>query len=436
MSTMQTDSDSKNEEGSRNTQSIKLDDEKQSVTDDLSNFPPAPDGGLEAWLVAAGGAALFFCCLGFANSFGSFEEYYLSHQLSDRSPDDIAWIGSLSAFLSFASGMVGGPLFDRYGAAVVRPAALAYVVSMMLLSLCNTYWQIMLVQGVLMGVLQGFLQFPAFAAAAQWFDKKRATALGIAVAGSSIGGIVFPIALSNMLNGSSLGFGWSVRVMGFVMIPFVAFACITVKPRLPSRKTKFWMPEAYRDIKFSLLIVAMFFLFFSFLTPIFFLPTYAVSRGINPTLAGYLLAILNAASTFGRVIPAILADKYGRLNAFALGGILTAVTIFCFNQVTNTVGFVAYAIFFGFASGTIISGASAAMSLCTDDPRNIGTYMGMGMSISGVGGLIGPPVSGAFVRTYGGFYEVAMFSGAMCLVGGLVTLGTKFSTPQGIFGRI
>jgi len=75
-----------------------------------------PDGGVRAWLTTAGAACTFFAALGFANSFGVFEEYYLSHQLKDQSADNVAWIGSLSAFLQFAAGAIGGPLFDRYGA--------------------------------------------------------------------------------------------------------------------------------------------------------------------------------------------------------------------------------------------------------------------------------------------------------------------------------
>jgi hypothetical protein len=75
-----------------------------------------PDGGLEAWLVAAGAGCIFFAGLGFINSTGVFIEHYISHQLRGRSADDIAWIASLSSFLQFASGLVGGPLFDRYGA--------------------------------------------------------------------------------------------------------------------------------------------------------------------------------------------------------------------------------------------------------------------------------------------------------------------------------
>ena len=307
---------------------------------------------------------------------------------------------------------------------------------MMMLSLCKTYWQVMLVQAVLMGVVSGFLQFPAFAAVSQYFNKKRAAALGIVVAGSSVGGIVIPIALSKMLNGSSLGFGWSVRIIGFLIIPFMLFACVAITARLPPRTTTFFIPSAYNDPKFVLLIISGFFMFTGMLTPLFFIPTYAVTRGMSPTLAGYMLAIVNAASTFGRIIPGILADKFGRFNIFALGGVATGIVIFCLNSATTNAGLIVYSIFFGFASGTIISGVSAAVSVCPKDPRDIGTYLGMGMSISAIGVLVGPPVNGAFVATYGGFFQVSMFSGAMCIFGGVMALVTKAATPQGVLGRV
>jgi MFS family permease len=73
---------------------------------------------------------------------------------------------------------------------IIIPSAILYVFALMMLSLCDQYWQIMLVQGVLMGIVMGLLQFPAFAAVSQYFDKKRAAALGVVVSGSSIGGVV------------------------------------------------------------------------------------------------------------------------------------------------------------------------------------------------------------------------------------------------------
>jgi MFS family permease len=306
---------------------------------------------------------------------------------------------------------------------------------MMMLSLCKTYWQFMIVQGVLMGILMGLLQFPAFAAVSQYFQKKRAAALGLAVSGSSIGGIIIPIVLSKLLNGTSLGFGWSVRIIGFIILPFMAFSCVTVKARLPPRVSQFWLTSAYKSTNFLMLILGLFFMFIGMTTPLFYLPTYAVSQGMGTTLSGYLLSILNAASTFGRILVGILADKYGRLNMFAIGGVVSGIVVFCMNSATSNAGLIVYSVAFGFASGTIISGASAAFSVCPKDPRDIGTYMGMGMAISGLGALIGPPINGAIVGRYGGFFEVSMFSGAMCLFGGLVVIVAKASTKQGLLGR-
>ena len=98
-------------ENSRDSSLVK--DEQTSSEDDGSEYP---EGGLQAWLVAAGAAGSFFCTLGYTNVFGIFQAYYKFNQLPDTSADAIAWIGSIQSFLIFAIGAVGGPLFDRYGA--------------------------------------------------------------------------------------------------------------------------------------------------------------------------------------------------------------------------------------------------------------------------------------------------------------------------------
>ncbi|KAH7213374.1 major facilitator superfamily domain-containing protein [Fusarium redolens] len=413
-----------------------MDSEEKPLASDPFDLSPAPDGGLQAWLVAAGSACIFFSCLGFANSFGVLQEYYMTHQLGGYSEDAIAWIGSTSTFIQFAVGAVSGPMFDRYGSWVLRPAAVTYVFATMMTSLCTEYWHFMLTQGILMGTAMAFLQIPAFAAVSQYFDKKRAAALGIAVSGSSIGGVVFPIAFSKMLNDSSLGFGWSIRIMGFVMIPLMSFSCVAIRPRLPSRKTSFFLITPFKDPLYLLVIGSLFFLFIGMFAPLFFIPTYAVSRGVNPTLASYLLAITNAASTFGRIIPGVLADKYGRLNVYSLGGLCTGVVILCMNEAKTTAALVVYALVFGFCSGTIISGVSAAFTLVSKDPRNNGTYMGMGLAVSSFAALIGPPVNGVLVSKYGGFFQVSVFSGVMCLFGGCLAAVAKMWTEKGIFGWI
>ena len=306
----------------------------------------------------------------------------------------------------------------------------------MMTSLCRQYWQFMLAQGVLTGLAMGLLQFPAMVAVTQYFDKKRGAALGVAISGSSIGGVVIPIALSKMLNSTSLGFGWSVRIIGFTITPLLALSSVAITSRLPPRTTDFFILAAFKELRYQLIIVSLFFMFTGMFTPLFFIPTYAVTQGVHVTLASYMLAILNAASTFGRIIPGVLADKFGRINMFAVAGLSTGVVIFCMNKAHTTAGLVVYSVVIGFSSGMIISGASAALTVCVKDPRNNGTYMGMGMAMASFAALIGPPANGALVDRYGGFWEVSVFSGAMCLIGGCTTLASKAVTPQGILGRI
>ncbi|KAH8650996.1 major facilitator superfamily domain-containing protein [Xylariales sp. PMI_506] len=436
--------------GTRNVTSLSLpsseaQDSRVVSIEDLESSPEKnedsdlneyPEGGGRAWLVAAGSAGVLFSTMGYTNSFGVFEAYYKAQLLQGETADRISWIGALQSFLMFAAGSVGGPLFDRYGAMIIRPAALVYVFAVMMTSLCHEYWQLMLAQGVLTGFSSGLLIFPAMTSVSQYFSKKRAAAMGLVVAGSSIGAVVFPLALSKMLNSSSLGFGWTVRISAFIMLPILGFSCAAISARLPPRTSTFFIWSAFRNTSFILLILAVFCIFIGMITPLFYLPTYAIEKGMDATLASYLVAVLNGASTFGRIIPGILADRVGRLNMLFAAALATGIIVLCWTTVTNTAGLVVYAVFFGFSSGAIVSGSSTAFTICPEDPRDIGTYMGMGMAIGSIATLIGPPSDGALLTRYGGFLQVSIFSGVMSLVGALFILATKATTAKGAFGRV
>ena len=319
---------------------------------------------------------------------------------------------------------------------MLRPATLVYVLGIIATSFCTKYYQFMLAQGVLMGSAVAFLQFPAFAIISQYFDKKRGAALGILVSGSSVGGVIFPIVLSKLLNSSNVGFGWSMRIVAFIILPFMVFACLAIRPRFPPRETTVFIGAAWKQPTYVLLVVSMFFVMMGMWTPIFYIPTYAVSRGMGTTLASYMLAIINASSTFGRIIPGILSDKFGRINMYAFAGISTGILVFCVNLPTTNAGIIVYSVVFGFWSGTIISAASACITQCTDDPRNMGTYMGMGMGVASFAVLAGPPINGALLHHYGGFTQVSIFSGVVCLFGGAVAVACKSTTPEGILGKV
>lgn len=170
-------------------------------------------------------------------------------------------------------------------------------------SICKEYYQFILSQGILGGVAMGMVMSPSMAATPQYFHKKRGAAMGIAIAGSSIGGTIFPIALSKMFPNPRLKFGWSVRICAFIVMTLLAFACSGIKARLPPRQTKFFVPSAFKELPYVFLIAASFLMFLGAFQPYFFLPSYAVAHGMSTQLSNYLIAILNASALPGRIIP-------------------------------------------------------------------------------------------------------------------------------------
>jgi hypothetical protein len=80
--------------------------------------------------------------------------------------------------------------------------------------------------------------------------RLRATASSLAVTGSSAGGIVFPIILQRLFG--SLGFGWAVRVSGFVTLACCLVAIVCCTTRLPPAKRQGPLLDftPFKDAKF------------------------------------------------------------------------------------------------------------------------------------------------------------------------------------------
>lgn len=85
-------------------------------------------------------------------------------------------------------GVAIGPIFDRgYLHTLVYLGSFLIVLGMMTLSLCLTYWQVLVAQGVCVGIGSGLVFVPSIAVVTATFEKKRAIAVGIAASASSVG---------------------------------------------------------------------------------------------------------------------------------------------------------------------------------------------------------------------------------------------------------
>ena len=65
----------------------------------------------------------------------------------------------------------------------------------------------------------------------------------------------------------------------------------------------------------------------------------------------FQLAILNAGSTLGRILPVALADRVGVYNMLLPAILASAVLLFSLFAATDTAGVVSVAALFGFSSG-------------------------------------------------------------------------------------
>ncbi len=68
-------------------------------------------------------------------------------------------------------------------------------------------------------------------------------------------------------------------------------------------------------------------------------------------MAFYMLAIMNGSSLFGRVIPGILADRYGAFNVMILSAGTSGVVCMCWTKAQSIAGIGVWAAVYGFTSG-------------------------------------------------------------------------------------
>lgn len=224
-----------------------------------------------------------------------------------------------------------------------------------------------------------FLAIPAIATVSRHFTKHRGLATGFTVAGSSTGGIIWPIMLNRLLNANGVSFGWTMRAVGFVMFLPTLLAVVLVRaPLTASHNSDSALekgqnerdgkaPPPKKKIDFSIIRNTAYILFCSgmavynlaLFAPFFFLTSYAASIGMSTSLSFYLLSVLNGASLFGRIIMGILADKYGAFNLTSVVALVGAIIAFCWTTAGSVGGLVVWAIAYGFSSGVSIHSSSA-----------------------------------------------------------------------------
>ncbi|KAF7419342.1 hypothetical protein PC9H_001929 [Pleurotus ostreatus] len=377
------------------------------------------DGGMRAWSTLIGGLCVTTVTFGYANAFGVYQDTYTRSHTASAS--NVSWIGSTQLFFLHAMGLVAGKLLDmgyfRYTNVV---GSVIFVFSLFMVSLAHPdkYYQVYLSQGVGLGIGAGLLYVPALAVQAHHWRKRRAFAMGVVVTGSSIGGIVFPIMLNQLLQ-SSVSFGWSVRATAFLVLGLLVLANVLMSDN-PSIKEETQKPSVVSiltDLPYMLANFGVFLIDWGIFFPYFYLQLFAVLHGVDANVAFYSLAIMNAAAIPGRIIPGILADYYGPFNIIVPSIAINATLIFALFGVKTDAGTIVFAILFGFSSGSFLTLCGPCLAALARRPDEVGIRFGIAFFIAAFGAFTGTPINGAILGSTFAWPRSIIFSGVSIIVG-------------------
>lgn len=395
-----------------------------------------PDGGLAAWLTVLGGVCITTATFGFVNSYGVFQAYYSETLFPHISPSTLAWIGSIQYALVFLPGIVTGRLFDLgYFKIPTTIFSCLLVVCTFLTAECKEYWQFLLCQGFAVGLTAGAIFSPAFNCLAHWFYKRRALAYGIVATGSSIGGTVFPILTKNLL--PRIGFPWTMRVLGFLILLLVGTSLIVSRRRLPPRDVKGGLLNlaVFKYQPFTIYTIAGFICFLGLYTVLTYIASSANFYGVSPRLAFYLVAIANAASGVGRIACGIMSDRIGPLNSMIPMCFIAAILTMGWPYARSAVSLIIVAIIYGISSGAFV-GLLTLPVANMGDIGDVGRRQGMLFTTLSLGAILGPPISGLINTSTGGYTAVGFYAGGAVILAVILMIFTRTLLTGRLWGGI
>ena len=162
------------------------------------------------------------------------------------------------------------------------------LVGIFMTSLCTTYWQVFLAQGICVGLGNGLVFIPSMTICSTYFLKNRALALGVAASGSATGGLVYPAIAECLL--PKVGFGWMVRVMGLVMGVTMVLCAVFLKPRLPPRKSGPLVEwAAFRELPYALFATGSFLMFWGLYVVFYYIGQYNLLNHVSEILVLFLV---------------------------------------------------------------------------------------------------------------------------------------------------
>ncbi|OIW32892.1 MFS monocarboxylate transporter [Coniochaeta ligniaria NRRL 30616] len=388
------------------------DDDERAASTETSDVPR------RRWLQVLAGHLVLVNTIGYSNSYGIFEQYYVSEL--HLSVSQVSWAGGLQIFLLCFVSIFSGRVFD-YG--LLRPllvsGSVLMVVGLATASVATKYYQLLLAQGICGGIGAGLVYNPILMCVATYFPKRRVLALTLVTIGASTGGIVFPVIAQQML--PKVGLAWTLRCMALVILVDSIIVVALARDKLPPRpRAPFLELSAFRELPYTLFSIGVFFCSWALYVVYDYITHYAVTvLGADRSRSLVILLILNACGYPGRILSALIADAYlGPLRTLVLLSLALGVLFIGWIGVKTRTSLFVLSALFGFVNGAAQGMIVAGLPSLTTDLNRLGTRSGMVLAVLSVAVLTGPPIAGALIEAGQGRYLYMQIWGGCSMVVG------------------
>ncbi len=383
-----------------------------------------------AWLTVVAAFFSSAVTLGTAYSFGAFFES-MSEEF-ESAAGATAVIFAITTFTFFWLSLVTGRLMDRFGPRIVLAiGALSLLTGLLATSRVDSLTTGYVTYGAGVGIAAACGYVPMVAMVGGWFQRYRAVAVGLAVAGIGAGTMVMSPLSAALID----RYGWRDTYVIFgVAGSAILLLCLPLAAKPPGHagpgESRF--SDALTSPVFRRLHLSAFALGLALFVPFVFVGQYAKDRGVTPVQASVLVGILGGASVLSRIGFGSLVNRFGSFRLYR--------ACFWIHAASFVVWLVAGSSFvllvvFVLILGTGYGGFVALGPIVVADRMGIaglGSLLGVLYTAPGAGALIGTPLAGVLIdRTDS--YVMAVVG---CIVVASIAAGLLYGLPTTADGRL
>ncbi len=404
--------------------------EQLPTIDPPGSVPSQGIDSRQAWLIVVATFLSSFVSLGIAYSFGAFfadmaDEF-------DTTRGETAVVFGITTFAFFWLSLITGRAADLWGPRpVLATGAVALLVGLLATSRVDSLALGYVTYGAGVGIAAACGYIPMVATVGGWFDRHRATAVGLAVAGIGAGTLVVSPVSAALIE----RYGWrdTFVILG-ICGSAVLLACTLLVRRppgqggpQPARFADAARSGVFRRLQLSALCSGL-----ALFVPFVFVGQYAKDRGVDSVAAAVLVGVLGGASVLARIGFGTAVRRFGSVALYRSCFVLLAGSFLVWLAAGDSYPMLlAFVLVLGVGYGGFV-----ALSTIVLAERfgvvGLGSVLGLFYTSQGLGGLIGPPSAGWLIDRTGGYTVPILVCSALAAVARLLLVGLPVTSSGGL----